>query len=98
MPGWYKNTGENLGRDIVIIVYVYCSIYSGDIYLLIEDIAGQEDGEGDADDKEDIAPSLLRSRAHELVIIDTEEEADREYGEEAAIEHLGHQDDQNTVN
>ena len=63
-----------------------------------EDIAGQKDGEGDADDKEDIVPSLLRSRAHELVIIDTEEESDREDGEEAAIEDLGHQDDQNTVN
>ena len=69
-----------------------------DIYLLDKDITGQEDGEGNADDKEGVAPSLLRSRAHELVIVDTEEEADREDGEEAAIEDLGHQDDQNTVN
>ena len=36
------------------------------------DIASKEDGESDADDKEDITPTLLWGRPHELFIINTD--------------------------
>ena len=62
------------------------------------DIASKEDGESDTDDKEHIAPTLLWGTPHELFIIDTDEKADGEDREEAAIEHLSHKDDHNTVN
>ena len=67
-------------------------------HLLYKNIASQEHGEGDTDDKEDITPALLRCRPHELLIIDTEEKTDREDREEAAIEDLGHKDDKDSVN
>ena len=63
-------------------------------YLLNKDIPSQEDGEGDTDHQQDVAPPLLRSRTHELLIIDADEKADREDGEETTIEHLSHQDHQ----
>ena len=41
---------------------------------------------------------ILRAPAHELLVVDAEEEADGEEGEEAAVEHLGHQDHHQAVN
>ena len=41
---------------------------------------------------------ILCAPAHELLVVDAEEEADGEEGEEAAVEHLGHEDHHQTVN
>ena len=68
------------------------------IYLLNKDIPSQEDGECDTDDEEDITPTLLRCRPHELFIIDTDQKTDGEDREKTAIEHLRHKDDHNTIN
>ena len=67
-------------------------------YLLDNDIPRQENGECDADHQEDIVPHPLGCRAHQLLIIDTEEKAHRKDREEAAIENLGNQYDHDTVN
>ena len=68
------------------------------IYLLHQDIPSQEHGDKDTQQEEDVAQGSLWSRSHELIIIDTEEKTHREYGEEAAIEHLGHEDHKYPVN
>ena len=43
-------------------------------------------------------PPFLWASAHELLVVDAEEEANGEEGEEAAVEHLGHEDHHQTVN
>ena len=43
-------------------------------------------------------PPFLRAPPHELLVVDAEEEADGEEGEEAAVEHLGHEDHHEAVN
>ena len=68
------------------------------IYLLNKDIPSQEDGECDTDNEEDITPTLLWGRPHKLFIINTDQKTDGEDRKKAAIEHLRHQDDHNTIN
>ena len=67
-------------------------------HLLYDDIAGQKERDCDPDDEENIVPPLLGAPAHELLVVDAEEEADGEEGEEAAVEHLGHEDHHEAVN
>ena len=56
--------------------------------LLDEDVAGEEEGEADTDDEEDVGPALLGGGAHELGVVEAEQETDGEEGEEAAVEDL----------
>ena len=61
--------------------------------LLEDDVAGEEEGESDGDDKEDVCPGLLGGGGHELGVVETEQEADGKEGEEAAVEDLSNQND-----
>ena len=65
--------------------------------FLEDHIAGEEEGEADRDHKEDVGPGLLGGGGHELGVVEAEEEADGEEGEEAAVEHLSNQDDQAAI-
>ena len=65
---------------------------------MYDDVAGEEEGDGDADEEEDIVPSLLGAAAHELLVVDAEEQTDGEEGEETAVEDLGDKNDHQTVN
>ena len=42
-------------------------------------------------------PAFLGVPLHELLVVDAEEEADGEEGEEAAVEHLRHEDHHEAV-
>ena len=66
-------------------------------HLLYDDVAGEEEGDGDTDDEEDVVPALLGAAAHELLVVDTEEQADGEEREQATVEDLGDQNDHQTV-
>ena len=67
-------------------------------HLLYDDIAGQKERDCDPDDEENIVPPFLWAPPHELLVVDAEEEADGEEGEEAAVEHLGHEDHHEAIN
>ena len=66
-------------------------------YLLDDDIRGEKEGDDNRGYQEHIGPARLRGRRHELGIIEAEEEADGEEGEEAAVEGLSYQDYQGAV-
>ena len=61
--------------------------------LLEDHVACEEEGEADRDHKEDVGPRLLGGGGHELGVVETEEEADGEEGQQAAVEDLSNQDD-----
>ena len=61
-------------------------------HLLNNDIAGKEERNCDSNDEEDVVPAFLGVPPHELLVVDAEEEADGEEGEEAAVEYLSHKD------
>ena len=63
-----------------------------------DDIAGEEESYCDPDDEEHVVPPLLGAPAHELLVVDAEEEADGEEGEKAAVEYLGHKDHHEAIN
>ena len=67
-------------------------------HLLYDDIARQEESYCHSDDEEYIVPPFLGAPPHELLVVDAEEEADGEEGEEAAVEHLSHEDHHEAVN
>ena len=84
-------------------------MFSEDLsHLLHDNVAGEQEGDRDADHKEDVVPALLRapgkdgnvdmefshglSPAHELLVVDAEEETDGEEWKQAPVEHLRHQD------
>ena len=66
-------------------------------HLLNNDIAGKEERNCDSNDEEDVVPAFLGVPPHELLVVDAEEEADGEEGEEAAVEHLRHEDHHEAV-
>ena len=47
--------------------------------LLYEDIGGEKESDGDREEEENVGPFLLWSGGHELRVIETEEQTDREY-------------------
>ena len=65
--------------------------------LLEDHVACEEEGEADRDHKEDVGPRLLGGGGHELGVVETEEEADGEEGEQAAVEDLSNQNNQAAV-
>ena len=56
--------------------------------LLYDDITREEEGDGDRDEKEDVGPAGLWSRAHELRVVDTEQQAQREKGQQHSVKDL----------
>ena len=56
--------------------------------LLDDDVAGQEHGDEDTQQQQDVGPQRLGSGSHELRVIDTEQQQGGEEGKEATIEHL----------
>ena len=65
---------------------------------MYDDVAGEEEGDGDTDDEEDVVPALLGAAPHELLVVDAEEQTDGEEREETSVEDLGDQNDHQTVN
>ena len=73
-----------------------CPVNEGED-LWEDHIAGEEECDGDRHDEEDVGPSLLGGGAHELGVVEAEEETDGEEGKEAAVEDLSNEDYQAAV-
>ena len=66
--------------------------------LLDDDVAGQEHCDHHTGHQAQVGPQRLRGGAHELLVVQTQEETGGEEGKQAAIEHLSHQDHTSAVN
>ena len=62
-------------------------------YLGEDDIIGQEHRDHHGHSQEDVGPQRLGSLAHELFVIETEQQQAGEEGEKATVEDLGHEND-----
>ena len=60
--------------------------------LLDEDVRGEEQSDGDREEEEHVGPALLWRGRHELGVIETEEQTDGEYWQQAPVKHLSNQD------
>ena len=65
---------------------------------MYDDVAGKKEGDSDSNDQENVVPALLGAATHELLVVDAEQQADGEEGEQAAVEDLGNQNYHQTVN
>ena len=66
-------------------------------HFLDDDVGGEKQCDKDGDEQSEVGPAGLRPARHELTVVQTEEEAGGEEGEEATVEHLGDQDDESSV-
>ena len=66
-------------------------------YLGEDDVVGQEHRDHHGPSQQQVGPQRLRPLSHELLVIETEQQQAGEEGEEAAVEDLGHEDDEGPV-
>ena len=67
-------------------------------YFQHDGVVGEEHGDDDADDQQDVVPDRLGAVTHELGVIEANEEECGEKWKKATIEYLSHKDHRGPIN